>query len=274
MTQSEGIFTGTSFDAYVEAPGVNQSMLQHMDPPARLPAYLAGGDDEETIDMIIGTLVHQRVMQPDLPLPRIHIKPQGMKFSTKEGKKWKADHGDGLILKLDEFSMLNGIVDSISKDSLCKKIFASGMTEVAAFKTREFPVGSVLRKARLDFVPPGNCLVDIKTFAYMGKEAFEKALLCREHGGRGYALQAAYYIDIWNDIHGDTHKETFVFIVAEKEPPYLIGCYLVDYDALGYGRRHYEKRLIRYIECRESNTWPGYPEGFQAVSIPERFKMR
>src|ERR1043165_8519081 len=52
---TEGIFEDLPAHVYHAAPGVSNSMLKNMEPPARLPVYLAE-KREPTAAQIIGTL--------------------------------------------------------------------------------------------------------------------------------------------------------------------------------------------------------------------------
>lgn len=265
--ETEGVFCNIPAESYHTAPGVSHSMLKHMEPPARLPAYLED-DEESTPTQMLGTLAHALVLTPNEPLPNIAVKPSDMKFTTREGREWRdAQLAAGkLIIKESDAAALYGMAKSISEHPCCNAILRSGWSEVSIFK--RFYSADLrrwcLRRSRLDFVPEhGNALVDVKTCMDASLEEFSKSIL-----NYGYHTQAAYYLDIWNDSHEHDQRECFIFIAVEKEPPYLVSVYNLDARAIEAGRRLNHQRLMSYMDCKESGVWPGYPLTVQNIDLP------
>jgi hypothetical protein len=275
---AEGIFFDLPATTYHQAPGVSNSMLQHMEPtPAHILVYMEN-PPEPTPAQTLGTLVHSRVLEPDKPLPSIVCKPDGVRFSTTEGKLWRCEQiaAGKVILEKADYDMFHGGCESIAKNESCREIFgADCKTEVSVF--RNFNLGfTTLRKARIDAVPSGNALVDVKTALNASPEAFAKALLPRSEGGSGYAQQAAYYLDIWNDSQGEGEpkKECFLFVVVEKVPPYLVAVYNVAARAIGEGRKRNIEAITLYAECVKNGRFPGYAPGVQPLDFPVWFWKR
>lgn len=264
MTIAEGIYNGLSADDYHAADGVSHSMLKHMHPtPAHLQAYMAE-KHEPTPEMILGTLVHQTILEPDRPLPALAVKPADMKFSTREGKAWQDNElrTGKLIITQAEFEALKGISASIATHPACRTLFAAGKSEVSLFRGYEFGGGKVLRKARIDFVPEGDALADIKTCQDASPEAFAKTVWDMR-----YFTQAAYYLDVWNSSQ-EVKKERFVFVAVEKDPPWLVAVYELDKEAIKVGRGENLNDLVTYMDCAESGKWPGYSDRVEKLSLP------
>jgi hypothetical protein len=285
---TEGIFYDLPAHVYHGAPGFSNSMLKNMEPPARLPVYLAE-KREPTAAQIIGTLVHARVLEPDKPLPKIVVPPETYPAPAdcSAVKQKKAQPGDPLpwhgsanyckawnqnnraagniILTQTEFDCVNGCVASIAKNPRCKEIFARGKSEVSLFRNFNYG-GTVLRKARFDWLPLGNALVDVKTTQDASPEAFAKEIL-----NYRYHVQAAYYLDIFNDSRAESEppKECFIFVAVEKHPPYLTAVYNLEIKAIGQGRKLYIDGLVKYIDCASRNEWPGYSELVIDLDLPE-----
>jgi hypothetical protein len=267
-----GVFYGLDAELYHAAPGLSHSMTKHLNPPARLPVYMSQ-KREPTAAMIMGTLVHQMVLEPDKPLPRIALKPEGMKFSTTEGKAWKKDHAGLLILTQTEWDTLHGCVRSIAEHPDCRDIFGcEGKSEVSIFTPAETTRMRLMEKLRLDWVPVGSALVDIKTVPDegAGKEEFSKILFDQR-----YYTQASWYLKRWNRAMPDEPKEHFVFVTVEKAPPYLVQCHTVDPEALAIGYQQNAIDESTFIDCSLGGVWPGYPTGCGMISIPkyERLKI-
>jgi hypothetical protein len=249
----EGIFYDLPAEVYHAAPGFSHSMAKHMEPPARLPVYLSE-PREPTVHMIMGTLVHQRILEPNKEMPRIALKPEGMKFSATEGKAWKAarEAEKKIILTQSEFDAVTGCVGSISKDARCQEIFKSGKSEVSLFL--KHPKTGVMCKARLDWVPDGNYLADIKKCqdGQAEENAFSKLL----YDSR-YYTQAAWYLTLWNALGGEG-KIKFKFIAVEGVPPYLVNIITVRQDAIDLGIERMAANLAEFERCSRLGIWPGY----------------
>ena len=263
---TEGIFAIPA-EQYFAAPGVSHSMLKEMEPtPAHLQAYLAE-EHEPSAEMVLGTLTHSRILTPDEPLPRLAVKPADMKFSTREGKAWRAEQQAAglLIVTAAEHDALLGMSRSVGAHPLASRMLSSGLTEASAFCAFQLEGGGCLRKGRFDMVPAANVLCDVKTTVDASPEAFRRDLV-----EKGYATQAAYYLDLWNDLMPDDRREGFVFFVVEKKPPYLVAAYQVHANALSWARARNVNRLATYIRCTVEDRWPGYPEEIGRASCRER----
>ena len=261
---TEGILHGLSAETYHAAKGVSHSMLKHLHPtPAHLLAYLSE-EREQTPAQIFGTLVHHRVLEPMRPLPQIVTKPKAVDLKTKDGKAWKAEQqaAGRLILTESDFERINGCVNAIAKHPICQQIFADGKSEVSVFKNFSYG-GTVLRKARLDWLPVGNALVDIKTTQDASPESF-----AREIFNFRYHSQAAYYLDIFNDSLERPAKECFIIIAVEKNPPYEVALYNLHPRAIGKGRLLNVIDLGTYIDCVQRNEWPGYQRNVVTLDLP------
>jgi hypothetical protein len=284
---TEGIFLDVPAETYHRSPGVSHSMLKNMHPtPAHLWAYMSQ-KREPTPAQIIGTLVHHRVLEPDRPLPKIVVPPAtypapadcsavkqkkaqpgdplDWHWSANYCKAWyKQQIRDGnIVLSQAEFDTVNGCVNSIAEHPVCKTIFARGQSEVSVFK--KFSLGgTALRKARMDWVPDGNVLVDIKSCEDASPEAFAKSIL-----NYRYHSQAAYYLDIWNDSHDTPQKQCFIFVAVEKTAPYLVAVYDLDLKAIGQGRKLNTDDLAKYIHCVSVEQWPGYPQSIVNLDLPQ-----
>jgi hypothetical protein len=286
---TEGLFLDLPASDYFTAPGFSHSMSQHMDPPAKLPVYLST-PREPKAHQIIGTLTHSKILEPSKPLPQIIVPPaqypapadsslvKSKKVSigdlidwngnAKYCKRWYVEELKlgKLVLTQKEFDMVMGIVESVAKDEDAQSAFLAGQSEVAIFQNFNLG-GTVLRKARLDWVPDNSpALVDVKTTLDASPGGFPKQIM-----DNGYLTQAVWYLDIWNDAMPNDRREFFVFIAVEKEPPYLVCCHKVHIGCaeMQQARAINTARIQRYMACVESKTWPGYPKGFPKVEFPK-----
>lgn len=259
----DGILYDLPSHQYHAAPGVSNSMLKHLArSPAHLRAYLEK-PPEQTPAMLFGQIVHQLLLEPEKPWFWA-VRPPGLDGRSKEGKDWKAQVGDKPVLDHAEWLKAEGVVAGVRSHPTARLALSSGKSEVSVFK--EFRLGrTVLRKARIDFVNHGNALVDIKTTDDARPDAFARTLFNLK-----YHVQAAFYLDIWNDSLpiGESPKESFVFIAVEKEPPFAVAVYDLSREAINAGRAEYIRLLQLYMECHALDEWPAYNPDVQEIGLP------
>jgi hypothetical protein len=247
--------------AYRRAEGISKSDLDWICPP-RTPAHYKARRDGlvenvQTPAMRLGSLVHRAVLEPDTMAGAYVVKPEGMLFTTKEGKAWKAEQTAPIITQ-DEADQIHGMVRSVWAHPMAKRILHNAKTEQCLFAEDEH---GTIRKARLDALVGGSVIPDLKTSASADPQEFERSL-----GKFRYHVQAAYYIDLCRLVGID--KSDFVFIVVEKEAPHATAVYSLSQDAIDLGRMEYQRDLAAVRECTEKNQWPGFTEEITVIGLP------
>ena len=233
---------------------------------------------EETDALFMGKYIHSRILTPDAPLPGVVVIPETYTNEKGETKPWHGaanvckawlakQEADGFRpMKASDVKALEGVVNAIANDATCKIIFEKGKAEVSLFKPYHSWTGMILRKARLDWVPPGPSLVDIKTCLDARAVDFARVMWQRR-----YYVQAGLYLDLWNELNPDDRKTNFVFIAVEKHPPYAIQIFDVDQQDLKAGTWEWKRNLSVIIECMKQNYWPAYPDGVQPIKMRPPF---
>lgn len=145
-----------------------------------------------------------------------------------------------------------------------------GSVEQSAFWTD--PETGVRCRCRFDKLPPldgpGRVIaVDYKTASAADVRSFGKSA-----ADYGYACQAAWYLDALRVLLG-RDDAAFVFVVTEKEPPYLTNVIELDAYALTIGRERNRRARQLYVECCESGVWPGYGPDVERASLPRWFEL-
>jgi exodeoxyribonuclease VIII len=121
----------------------------------------------------------------------------------------------------------------------------------------------VLCRCRPDFLHGGGeCVVDIKTTRDASLAGF-----ARSAANYRYHVQAAWYLDGVEAVTG-ARPERFVFVAAEKEPPYEVAAYEASEDFIAAGRALCRENLHTYAECLFFGEWPGYPEAVMPLDLP------
>lgn len=270
-----GIFTGIPHQKYLNAAGVSNSSLLHMQPtPAHFQDYLKRKEDEQpSAALIVGTLIHHAILTPDEPAPQIAVKPEDMTFRTKEGKAWKAEQeaAGKIILGADAWATVERCVKSALNFQLLVDIVKDSLCEVSCWKERLVSVVveddepprdiPILCKCRFDILPANDQLVlDIKTTEDASPEEWERSI-----EKRGYHRQAAWYLDILGE------DRAWFFGIIEKPTGFCRIAQLVP-AAIEAGRKENERDLKRLAWCVARNEWPGYSvDGTDVCNLPRRY---
>jgi hypothetical protein len=247
-------------ERYHAANGCSKTMLDFLADrtPAHLQAYLMGITKEETPAMRFGAIVHRALLEPDTYREGFHVKPEKMRFTTKEGMAWQSEHGNLPIITQPESDAIDAMVSNVHTHPFAKRLLSGCTPEQSIFVEDH---AGTLRKSRLDALTKGNVIPDLKTTESAALDQFE-----RNVSRYRYHVQAAYYID--NCKLAGIEKEAFFFICVEKTPPYLVRCLNLNSDVIEYGRNLYQRDIQIYRNCLESGRWPGWPEPYDEVALP------
>jgi len=261
VSNFNGILSLTK-EQYRGSEAISKSDLDYIAPP-RTPAHYRAKksgllEDEQTPAMRMGSMVHRAVLEPETLSGAWVVKPQGMNFTTKEGKEWKAAQTLPIIGQ-EEADTITGIVDAVWSHPIAKRVLKGAKTEVCLFAQDDH---GTLRKGRLDALPAaGNAILDLKTSVSADPQEFEKSLAKYR-----YHVQAAYYLDLCKLLGID--RTEFLFIVVEKAAPFAVGVYAIDPQAVELGRREYRRDLQLVRTCTEENRWPAFGDEITTVGLP------
>lgn len=124
------------------------------------------------------------------------------------------------------------------------------------------PETGVECRGRPDRIRTDGLIIDPKTCQDASPEAFQ-----RSAWNYGYYRQAAFYLDAWKLITGETPK-AFVFIAQESEPPFLTAVYVASPAMIELGRAEIAEDLRRFAQCLSTDTWPGLPGHPMELTVP------
>lgn len=230
-------------------------MTKALKSPAHYRAAVDGLHEEPTKAMQIGTVTHTAILEPHLLDSIVAVRPDGLSFVSKEGKQWKADNADKIILDYQEMADIRNMADSVRRHPSFEVSHIDNKIEASVFAEDE-ETGLPL-KARPDLWAEGiGVILDIKTTDDASEEAFLRTIL-----KFAYHVQAAHYIEM-------TGATDFVFIAVERNAPYAVAAYRLspEWLELGFETR---RRAIRIVhECSAMNSWPAYPTQTTTLGLP------
>lgn len=250
---------------YHRAEGVSKTALDKVaQSPAHYLHWLQEPEPEPTDAMQTGKAFHMAVLEPDLFESQVVTAPDVNK-RTKKGKQdledFYAEHNDKLILSPDQTELVQAMRDSIYQHRAARAcLSAAGSPEVSVF-WEDFITGETL-KCRPDYWRQDNIILDLKGVRDASPEGFRKAVF-----NNRYHVQAALYQDGAQEAHGERPRG-FVFIACEKEPPYLVGVYTLDAQALQLGHMQYRQDLEKLSRCKMVEQYPGYGDEIQELEMP------
>ena len=247
---------------YRAAEGISKSMLDWIAPPKTPAHYRAKVDglikDEQTPAMRLGSMIHRAILEPETVKGAWVVRPEGMVFTTKEGKEWKASQTLPIITAEEE-ATITGMRDSVHAHPAVKRVLANARTECSLFAHGE---DGVLRKARIDALPEGgNVIVDVKSCQSADPDLMAKSVVSYR-----YDVQAAYYLDICRLLGID--KSEFLFVCVEKQPPFAVAVYALDQDAIEWGRKQYRRDLSAIADCETKDEWPSFTTDITTLALP------
>ncbi len=211
--------------------------------------------------MIFGTAFHLAVLEPKRFKAEVVVMPKfsgaGM-YAKKD--EWLTENHGKLTISADEMADILLMLKSFSAHSVASSLLVGGVPELAYLWTD--PDTGIECKAKPDYRRSGGVIVDIKTTNDASLEEFSRSVL-----NYGYHVSAAHYLNGVSRVLGQTF-EKFILIACEKEAPYGIQCFEVDFGTLEKGQELCKRALIRLKAAREVNYYPMYSDEIVPISIP------
>lgn len=290
MIPKPGLYPDVPADTYHRkwdaASNSRLSLLKRS--PAHM-RYAVDNPDDPTPAKIIGTAVHDLVLLPELFNGR-YITPQRCGAVTGKGEICRNNgsvlspdgavwlcgtHTRGLtgclppaktILSHNDYAAVKAMAEAVHVHPEAERLFCAGLPEVSAFWTD--PVTTCPCKLRADWLAEDvEIVADIKTTDDASPEGFERSIL-----RYGYHRQAAWYLHGLNEL-GRAFQH-FVFVCVESSPPYAVGLYRLDDEAIAAGEAELADLLGTYAACCKSGNWPAYPTNVQTISLPDFYLRR
>lgn len=163
-------------------------------------------------------------------------------------------------IHIDDYRRAETMAQVVRSHPVAGELFADGEAEVSIRWTD--PATGIALRARPDWITKTGTIVDYKTSKTANPAALEK-----DWFSFGYHMQAAWYVDGWHAVTGETLD--FVFVAQEKDAPHLVQPIRYDDAALAEARRANREAIELYARCLETGVWPTYTDDNTAlISLP------
>ncbi len=217
---------------------------------------LHGQEHRQVFDF--GTAAHTMILGNGPALTIIEADSWRTTDARDEAATARAAGATPLLRK--EHDELKALTAAVHADPVAAALLETGTAEQSLFWIDEL-TGTWLR-GRLDWNRPG-LIVDFKTTTSCDTDSLERAIHTY-----GYHQQAAMYVDGAKAAMHLDEDPAFVFLFAEKTPPYLVRAVELTAVALRIGRDRNREAIDLYTHCKATDTWPGYSSDIDTVSVP------
>lgn len=281
MSENElsiGWHNNVSFGDYVRLDAASASGLEAVrDCPAR-----AKQARDSTLAQRIGQVVHAAILEPYRFKADYVVEPDLSTILTDKGepyasprssKKYKeavkklSNDGKRVVLTGPEHEMAIAIQKAVRENRNARKFLHGKGTATEVTGIFRDPVTGVPCKIRPDaraelIVGEHIVNVSVKTARSAGPDDFR-----RDMYKYGYHRAEAFYQMGYEQIDGQKPADS-VFLVIEKEPPYLMALYRIDVGSLDAGEQQMRLALDLFARCHKAGHWPGYPATVEDINLP------
>lgn len=219
---------------------------------------------EPTPPMLIGSAAHTAILEPESFETEV-VCAHRIDKRTRAGKEAAEEfdrlHAGKIVLDLESYESVLRMRDAVMEHPAARRLLEGTRRELSLFwRDRAYGVPC---KSRFDaWSDAQKFIVDLKTTVDASPDAFGRAI-----GSYQYHLQAAFYYMAAEALLNCT-PTAFVFIAVEKEPPYAVGCYVLETAHLLAGARLVEQALDKYKKAIEADRWAGYGDLIQPARVP------
>lgn len=242
--------------------------------PALL-AYSKLHKKKQTPDMILGSLFHTLILQPELLDIEYAIEPEKkLMKECKDKAEWEAykierdnfeaNAGGKMIIDIDMLATAKAMRDSLQSSITFQAIMKKAIVESSAFWIDQET--GIPCRCRPDIAWDKTMLFDLKTTSgSAGYNEFRRTIV-----NWNYDMNAAHYLKGYSAATGVEYS-TYVFIVIEKKPPYAFAFYAVNDAVVEAGCQLRKKTLDSYATWMhrnasgESNSI--YPDEIQLIDM-------
>ena len=213
------LFEDMSIEEYHSRKDViSKSMLSEMGCPAKFKwKYIDNAEQPDKDYFNVGNAVHTLALEPGLFHDRFYVIPEGIRRDprTKEFKICMAEAGQRKMLTAKDHASILGMAKSLAADKKSLALLqGAGKIEPSIFWTDDET--KIRMRSRPDFMRDDGLIVDLKTGASANPDNF-----FRSAWENHYDVSAAMTTEGYQALYGKL-PDNYVFLVIEKEPPYLI----------------------------------------------------
>lgn len=256
---------------YRRQPGESQSHLKSI---LHSPAHYLAGKKRRfrpSAVMTIGTATHCKTLEGDKTFESSFIvKPEHIKYTTKEGREWRDAQKNKTILVNDgidkQWDSVIGMTEALRE----LEWFNPDQPDYrkyneVSFYWNEYGIPCKARLDRIIIKEDEVHVIDLKTTDSISVEKFQSKAL-----DLGYDFQAGWYSHAAELVYGK--RARFTFVAIERNEPWSIGIFEVPPEMLREARYKNERALQILKECLETNQWPSIDPTPRILEYPRWYR--
>ena len=244
---------------YHSRPEISRSMIATFIESKRLYEAMyvtkALPNDGATDAMILGTLTHSQLLEPDVDhrivVPPAQVLTKDGKRSGNAYKEWCAANPTLIPVKASDFEISKRCVASVHKTIGMMINHPKAMREREVYWTH---ANGLNLRAKLDLIVPttiGLHIPDIKTTARLDKFHFDVSDgLYLQHAHYRAAIRAEFGVEA-----------SFWFCAVEKSGTFRVRAFELAEDYSAEADAKYEQALADMLDCHERNDFSELGEG-------------
>lgn len=242
----------------LKSPAHYKYFFEHQEPPSDA--------------MVLGNLVDTLLLSPETFEGRYDILPETyedaktgeVKIFDRRVKICKEIYANiqasgRQLIKSTHLETANAMIEQIGQHEEIMRVLTESKKQVCVVWV-DSDTG-VKCKGLLDMLSP-EAITDLKTTDDASAKGFSHKI-----NSYLYHVQAAMYCD-GVTANSDGIVLPYQIIAIESEPPYCPAIYALEENSLLTGRAIYKHALQIFKDCVENNSWPGYSQFVEEISIP------
>lgn len=258
---------GISNEAYHADPALGRSRASDMLASCPLKVKHAMGQPSPSSPALLnGSMVHAATLEPEILDTEFGCKPSEIDGNSSRTNAYKEAFAEmqraeprKKWLPASDYNMCLEVAASAREHPLMKQLLYHADSKIE--HTGFFECENTPCKVRPDLYNTENGMVlDLKTTQDASEKGFAKSV--RQFN---YAFQAAWYMTALRAM-GERPKQ-FVFLVVEKSPPYITGCYALSPADIEREIPRVFQACKLYSECLKNDVWPGYSDDIKTLQL-------
>jgi hypothetical protein len=246
-------------------------------------AYIDGSiPKEETKAMIFGSAFDEMFFDfrdtPEAFENKYAIRPEGLLFTTKEGKAWRdaQEQAGKTIITHAEHMCMKRMLASVMESPVARPFVEGAETQVTlTMKTSLFE--DYLVAGRPDAIHlERECIWDLKTTADLNNWYDWADTESPRNGAPvwkyGYHRQGAIYQKL--AVQNDVRLPDFFLIVVEKVEPFRTVVFQPDPSYLDLGWNAVHRDLSNLADCIKQDRWPNSPASILGLSPAQWMEIK
>ena len=271
---NDGIHQDVSFEAYLSAeafaaPAVSGSDLiaYETECPAHAHAFWRGNPArvhrEPSASMMLGTAAHCYILEgAEAFHQRFAVKPEGLNFSTREGKAWREEQGDRQIVSFGDHMRIVGMREGLMRNADARRLLEAGGRAEVTMVSKDEETGLTLLCRPDLYIARAGLAVNLKTTASPAPNAWRKtAANLRYDLGDAMSRLVAGILGIQRPSH--------CFMVVGSDEPHLGYVAALAADAASAADQQLRQMLRRFAKSVADDSWPGYTDGVVEIGLPQ-----